>query len=297
MSNAESVRELLTWLNRSEFARSPATAEGDTPLFIDGNAVHASYAGLRLDSLFVPIVKGSRVIAHEATLAIASPQFDAAHLLEAGCSDDAEETTYFDRLARTLHTLNFLAQNAEGDLHLNVGAKHILAVAANHGQVFEQIIRQCGLSPERIVLEIPEHAIRDQGRLRDAIAAWQSRRYRIAIDDFGKKHAQLARVLALRPDVLKVERNFWLRLQHDVAARQKWQTLLDSTYERGVAVIVTGVDSAALHNLIRTQSTQFAVQGDWYGAAQPLCRPPLPAPAAHPIPYGDRVLLPLAQRA
>jgi EAL domain-containing protein (putative c-di-GMP-specific phosphodiesterase class I) len=186
---------------------------------------------------------------------------------------DAQDIVYFDRLVRTLHALNFLTQDAAGDLHLNVDAQHLLAVSANHGQVFEQILRQCGLLPERIVLEIPEHAIRDKDRLREAVAAWQSRRYRIAIDGFGRDHAQLTQVLALRPDVLKIDGSFWLRQLRTVAARQKLLDTLDRISDRGIAVILDGCDDAATHEVIALSGIPLsvAVQGNRSGAPQPWC--------------------------
>ncbi|MET0377571.1 MAG: EAL domain-containing protein [Spongiibacteraceae bacterium] len=288
MSNAESVRDLVGWLNQREFQRAPvpetSSGAGDTfehPLHIADNAVHSTYAGLQLGTLFQPIVRGTTVIAHEALLTIGATPVNTAQWRQhgngdaAGTPQDAQEIIYFDRLTRTLHTLNFLAQDARGDLHLNVDAHHLLAVTANHGHVFEQIIRQCGLHPERIVLEIPEHSIRDKDRLHEAIAAWQSRRYRIAIDGFGQQHAQLARVLALRPDVLKIDGNFWQKQLGAPASRQKLRETLDRIAERGIAVILNGVDTAAAQESLVLSGIPLAIatQGDRVGIPQPWCHP------------------------
>lgn len=273
MSNAESLRDLLGWLNQREFFR--ATDAFDYPLHIDSDVVCAAYAGLQLGSLFQPIARGITVIAHKALLTIDSIAVNTAQGSgRADAPQDAAEIIYFDRLVRTLHTLNFLAQDTDGDLHLNVDAHHLLAVTANHGLVFEQILRQCGLQPERIVLEIPEHSIRDKDRLHDAIAGWQSRRYRIAIDGFGQQHAQLARVLALRPDVLKIDGNFWQRQLSAPASRQKLRETLDRITDRGIAIILDSVDSAAARDAISLAGIPLviALQGDWVGTSQQRCR-------------------------
>jgi EAL domain-containing protein (putative c-di-GMP-specific phosphodiesterase class I) len=277
MSNAESVRDILTWLNQHEFHRplaSSAAEETENPFYIAGDAVHATFANLQMATLFQPIVRGSSVIAHEALLTLATEntpfrpwQADDLPGKRPG-SDDAQEIVYFDRLARTLHTLNFLTQDVSGDLHLNVDAHHLLAVTGNHGQVFEQIIRQCGLSPERFVLEIPEHAIRDKDHLHEAIAAWQSRHYRIAIDGFGRQHAQLARVLGLRPDIVKIDRNFWQPQLVTVAGQSKLSAILERIIDRGIAVIFTGVDTETLPAAI---APLVAAQGNRFGSAEPEC--------------------------
>lgn len=277
MSNAESLRDLVGWLNQREFRRVLADSTSDPfehPLHIDDNAVRSTYAGRQLGTLFQPIVRGTTVIAHEALLTIDAIAVDTS-LQESANRADAAEIIYFDRLVRTLHTLNFLAQDADGDLHLNVDAHHLLAVTANHGHVFEQIIRQCGLHPERIVLEIPEHSIRDKDRLHEAIAAWQSRRYRIAIDGFGQQHAQLARVLALRPDVLKIDGGFWQKQLGAPTSRQKLRGTLDRIADRGIAVILDGVDTEIARESIALAGIPLAIatQGTWIGAPQSWCHP------------------------
>jgi EAL domain-containing protein (putative c-di-GMP-specific phosphodiesterase class I) len=118
------------------------------------------------------------------------------------------------------------------------------------------------------VLEIPEHAIRDKDRLREAIEAWQSRRYRIAIDGFGHQHAQLARVIGLRPDVLKIDRQFWRHQLATASGQKKLSDVLERIGDRGIAVILTGVDNETLPAAI---APLVAAQGDRFGAPQPEC--------------------------
>ncbi|HEY3697966.1 MAG TPA: EAL domain-containing protein, partial [Spongiibacteraceae bacterium] len=212
MKSTDTVSGIIDYLNQHDL-RAANSDWRERPLYIDEDGVNASYAGFKLGSLFQPIVTHDKdrahVVAYEALLAVHAASGSPLHsVIEPEAlflsQPGNKEITLLDRLARTLHALNFLLQDVDGALHLNVHPLHVLAVSADHGLVFEKILRQCGLEPTSITLEIPEHHIRDKHSLHVAIREWQSRGYKIAIDQFGEKHFTLERVLELEPNVIKL---------------------------------------------------------------------------------------------
>jgi EAL domain-containing protein (putative c-di-GMP-specific phosphodiesterase class I) len=260
MSSAEAVGDIITYLNRREFeatASAPNVAH-DRPLYSEGQRIHADYASLRLGSLFQPIVHIGEdmpsIGGYEALLA-AHRDSGPAQLGSAlspqsifALPHDRSGIIALDRLARTLHALNFLVQGRDADLHLNVDPHHLAAVTADHGQVFEQILRQCGLDPTAIVLEVPEHCIRDKVQLRSAIASWQSRGYRIAIDNFSQPQ-QLQRVLALEPDSIKLGRGMLQGATQNNRQRKTLDQLVAGMQSAGVEIIASGIETAAQYDL------------------------------------------------
>ena len=118
-----------------------------------------------------------------------------------------------DRLLRTLHMLNHLAcaTNAQ-DLWVHTSLRHVLAVERGHGEFFEDLLRRCGLGPDRIVLIAPLLPPDDPdfGRLVAAYAGYVSRGFRIALE------------LPVLPDhdalaALSLVEASWLRVrQHDI---------------------------------------------------------------------------------
>ena len=251
------IDDILAYLNRHEFHGE--ADGGDHPLHTGGDRVQARYADFHLGSLFQPIVDldQEQPAAYEALLSVNTAAGPAA--LGSALSPEAifhrtadvAGITYIDRLARTLHALNFLVQHLRGALHLNVHPHHLLAVDADHGRVFEGILRQCGLAPEQIVLEVAEHAIRDKQRLRHAIAGWQERGYRIAIDNFGRGHTQLARVLNLAPDIVKLDRRLLLAAELHPRQRQTLAELSIRAGVRDIQVIATGIETRAQLAMVR----------------------------------------------
>lgn len=282
MGNAEAIDGIIGYLNQREFAAATADIYPDRPFYGVGQQIHADYAGLRLGTLFQPLVaaRGGQLVsvAHEALLAVHTAN-GAAPLGQAltpqsvfALPHDNREIIALDRLARTLHALNFLLQESATDLHLNVDPHHLVAVTAEHGRVFEQILRQSGLDPTAIVLEVDEYRIRDRARLRIAIAGWQSRGYRIAIDNFGRGHQQLQRVLELGPDSIKFDRSLLHAAAKSVSQRDSLARLVARSRTAGVHTVATGLQSAE-HVASAQQAGFDALQGFFLGRPDVACRP------------------------
>lgn len=97
----------------------------------------------------------------------------------------ASAVVAMDRLCRILHMLQHLALGREGhDLWLHVSARHLLSVQEAHGAFFEQLLRRCGLGPDRIVLILPALGAGTDGFDRYLVAAtnYRERGYRLALD-------------------------------------------------------------------------------------------------------------------
>lgn len=277
VANPAVLAEVLGYLNRREFARAEGKQPSAETLFSHHDRIRAHYASFELDSLFQPVFdfKHRRVIGHEALLAsvsgsgvsmvgnVLTPQ--RVFTLAAN-----EDITFIDRLARTLHSLNYLLQGAKGLLHLNVHPHHLLAVSADHGRVFEGILRQCGLETRNIVLEIPEYAVPEKKRLAGAVAAWQEKGYRIAIDNIGREQAQVSRVRKLKPDYLKIDRKLIHEALNDIRQRRVLLKVVQTAAEDNIAVIATGIETHAQLDLLHEMKIEIA-QGFLFGKPQPYC--------------------------
>ena len=72
-----------------------------------------------------------------------------------GATDD--ESVELDRLARTIHVINFFRQQAqEGySVLIDVHDRLLTAIGSNHGMAFRRIISSLGLPQEKIILQLP----------------------------------------------------------------------------------------------------------------------------------------------
>lgn len=212
-----------------------------------GERIIARYRDLTLSSVYQPIVTGGRrVVGHEALLR-AADESGAAISPEAvfRLPADSDEVVYLDRLCRTLHVLNLLPQLEQfgGQLFLNVAPRHLLEFSGEHGRAFEDVLRYCGLHPSAVVLEVLEGEIDDDARLLAAVEGYRSRGYTIAIDDFGRRHSNLDRLLSLQPHIVKFDRGLLLQAQADIRARRVLTRLVEIAHDLDAHVVVEGVET------------------------------------------------------
>lgn len=104
-------------------------------------------------------------------------------LIRLQASDEA--AVAMDRLCRMVHMLNHLATAREGEhLWVHVSLRHVLAVPSGHGAFFEDLLRDCGLGPERLVhiTSLPLDDRANLPRVVRACAAYTARGFSIAVD-------------------------------------------------------------------------------------------------------------------
>ncbi|PAU89018.1 diguanylate phosphodiesterase [Pseudomonas sp. WN033] len=108
-----------------------------------------------------------------------------------------------DRCVRRM-ALERFRDNPEGFLSLNISPLWVSQLTPDSPLPSLQLLEEVGLPPEQVVFEITEL----QGnieQLRDVVKRYREAGIRIAIDDFGAGYSMLDRVLALEPDILKLD--------------------------------------------------------------------------------------------
>lgn len=247
------LTDLIRYFNTADSASG-------SMLYPEGARAGAWCNGLRLASLFQPIVdlREERIVGHRAILRAVRDDGteldgDAAYAL---CGD-AAAVVHFDRLCRTLHALNFLAQrrHAGGYLQVSVHPRHLLAVPSQHGLVYEAILKRCGLAPEDIVFDIDLPAP-DAGAYLAALDNYRRRGYRLALRTLPA--GATATLLALRPEIIRLP----VRSAEAAALARA----------AGVASEVSGIENGHDLNEARAVGIDLGL-GSLFGAPQPDCRP------------------------
>jgi diguanylate cyclase (GGDEF)-like protein len=128
-----------------------------------------------------------------------------------------------------------------------------------------------GLTPERLVVEVPELAVSTtSGDLPPALAGLRGLGVRVALADFGRTSAPLVALGELPVDVLKLDRSF-LRGFAEACADDEvpvLRSVVALAHELGLAVIADGVDSDAQLALAARHGCDL-VQGAAVGRVQP----------------------------
>lgn len=248
------LTDLIRYFNTADSA-------GDSMLYPEGERAAAWHRGLRLGSLVQPIVdlRQGGIVGHRATLAARREDGTPVASEDAyALCDNAEAVVHFDRLCRTLHALNFLAQRryAGGYLQLPIHPRHLLAVHSQHGLVYEAILKRCGLAPEDILLDIDASRLGNNPHLATALGNYRRRGYRLALREPGPGGGAAA-LVALQPEV--------------VSLAAPVDECLQAARVAGVAVELAGIDTAQHLEQARAAGIQFG-RGKLFGEAAADCR-------------------------
>lgn len=230
--------------------------------------------GLALNSVFQPIfdAKGN-VQGHEALLRASARSKPMSPQAAFQAAVAHGRLISFDRLARTLHLYNYATfQTGLAGLYLNVHPQ-LLTGVERHGVVFERVLQTLNWQPEQIVLEIVEDEIApgELSRVREAVNNYRSVGYRIAIDDFGSRHANLDRLWQLEPDVVKLDKALIAQAATSPRLQRALPKLVELLHELEATVVVEGIETKAQH-AIAIDAGADLLQGFYLGEPRPLGR-------------------------
>jgi hypothetical protein len=239
-----------------------ADQAADSTLYQEAGRAAAWHRGLRLGSHFRPIVdlRAERIVGHQALLVARLDDGRPVSTAEAYATcETPEAVVHFDRLCRTLHALNFLAQRryAGGYLQMAVHPRHVQAIPNQHGLVYEAILKRCGLAPQDIVLHIDGLTAGDLATPDDALASYRRRGYRLALTAPDRLSADCSP--AFVPDIVQFSPN------HDMAS-------LEASWPDGTSLELIGIDSGLIYEQAIASGVTLG-QGDLFGLPQADCRP------------------------
>jgi EAL domain-containing protein (putative c-di-GMP-specific phosphodiesterase class I) len=129
-------------------------------------------------------------------------------------------------------------------LSLNISPRWISRLRAGQPLPSLQQMLQHGIAPERIVFEITELG-GDTQRLSEVVARYREAGARIAIDDFGAGYSQLDRVLALQPDILKLDMRLFQAAARGGPSSDVVRALAQMAEKTGCWIIAEGVETEA----------------------------------------------------
>ncbi len=128
-------------------------------------------------------------------------------------------------------------------------------------------LQRHGVDPQRVVFEITELG-GDNQRLSDVVRRYRDAGARIAIDDFGAGYSQLDRVLALQPDILKLDMRLFQAAARGGPSSEVVKALAQMAEKTGCWIIAEGVETEAELNFALECGSRY-VQGYLFARAEP----------------------------
>tara|TARA_R110001599_G_scaffold43600_2_gene130313 strand:- start:183 stop:1931 length:1749 start_codon:yes stop_codon:yes gene_type:complete len=233
-------------------------------------------AAEELHVLFQPIVDATQQSIYGYEALIRGPKTSPLHspLRLFDVATQAGLLVELDLLCRRLAIQRFAELELPGLLFLNVMPLTIVERDFREGLTLG-FIRESGLPPERVVIELTEHVpIHDYDLMRQAVAHYRDMGFQVALDDLGAGHSSLRHWSELRPDFVKLDRHFISGIDREPAKREFLRSILDVARSLDCQLIAEGVETAAEHLCLWELDRGLALLQGFY-FARPSQHPPL----------------------
>lgn len=103
-----------------------------------------------------------------------------------------------------------------------------------------------GIDPRRVVLEVTEHSlVDDYGLLNERLGPLREAGVRIAVDDAGAGYASMRHVLAIHPDIIKLDLSLTRGIDSDSPRRALAAALIEFARQTLSHVVAEGVETAS----------------------------------------------------
>ncbi|YAK90591.1 EAL domain-containing protein [Paenarthrobacter nitroguajacolicus] len=146
--------------------------------------------------------------------------------------------------------LEFLALEtaiaAASRLPANVYVAVNLSPSACLDMRLSRIVRESGLRPERIVVELTERSpVADYARLTAALAPLRSAGLRVAIDDVGAGFSSMRHILKLSPELIKLDRSIVAGIDSNPSQKALFAAMLSFASNIGAGLVAEGIETSS----------------------------------------------------
>ncbi|GAA5314937.1 MAG: hypothetical protein AseanaTS_01410 [Candidatus Pelagadaptatus aseana] len=219
---------------------------------------------------FQPIVHApsGKIAGYEALARIRQGEkmVSAGHIFD--CADySASDRLCWDRHVR-LQALQYFASNPEaGILSFNVSPSWIDQLGIEDVIPTLDMIEQVGIDPARVVIEINELS-GNLDKLKTVVARYQAAGVRVAIDDFGNGASQIERLLAINPDIIKLDMHLFKRANGDVLTSDFLLSFANMAQRSGCMIVCEGIETEEEYHFALECGAEFCQGWLFYQAME-----------------------------
>ncbi|HEX2950455.1 MAG TPA: EAL domain-containing protein, partial [Armatimonadota bacterium] len=151
-----------------------------------------------------------------------------------------------DRLCRDKACENFAALcqhiTEKPILFLNIDTS-IIDTGVVGSQYLLNQIKQSGLDPSTIAIEIIESKVHDHQALQRFVETYRDYGFIIALDDVGAGHSNLDRISLVKPDVIKIDRSLITDINREYYKQIVVKSLVSLAQNIGALVVAEGIEN------------------------------------------------------
>jgi EAL domain-containing protein (putative c-di-GMP-specific phosphodiesterase class I) len=139
---------------------------------------------------------------------------------------------------------------------------------------FAAMVREAGLDPRKVTLECTEQqAVADVVRLQRAVKAVRRAGFGFAVDDAGAGYASFALIAALKPTVIKIDRDIVAGIARDDAKQALVEAFVSFGRRIGARLLAEGIEKRADLAMVTALGVDL---GQGYLLGRPAAEPAVP---------------------
>ena len=151
------------------------------------------------------------------------------------------------------------------DFKVNINVSYVQVLKSPFISEFFYLLREYGLSPSSIVIELTESGqIDDSPQIHKVWEHLRSRGVNIALDDFGTGYSNLLYISDMSPNIVKLDRGFTLKAMSNPFESQLMENTIQLVHSIGLKVCVEGVETEEELERIYGIGADY-IQGYYYG--------------------------------
>lgn len=146
------------------------------------------------------------------------------------------------------------------------------SVIHQQSDIIYEYVKKCGLSTERIVLELNELESQDASSLetvKNFVRYYREKGFMISVDDIGSGFSNLDRVIVIEPDIIKIDREIISGINNDYFKQQIVEMIVKMAEKTGALIVAEGVENISDILTVLRFGTHF-LQGFYISKPKPL---------------------------
>lgn len=158
-----------------------------------------------------------------------------------------KERLALDRLCRKKAVQRFAPlYQAKRDLLLsmNLDTRVLYRAIVGSGHLLNSV-RDMGVNPNNVIIEILESNVKDESALAEFISAYRGHGFLIALDDIGAGHSNLDRISTIKPDIIKIDKGLIRDIDREHHKYEIAKSLVRLAGNVGAMAVAEGVETQA----------------------------------------------------
>ncbi|MDR2952595.1 MAG: EAL domain-containing protein [Treponema sp.] len=154
------------------------------------------------------------------------------------------EALMVDRIVKRDAIKKYAEEKRFEYLFINVRLAWLLPYAENPEEMVTlQLLKEFGIAPEKVVIEITEEEFNASEEYIRAIIHYKKIGCRIALDDYGKKASNIDRLAKIQPDIIKINIDYIHNSEQSYHYREYLRSISSFADSVGIEVLYEGVET------------------------------------------------------